>query len=68
MHKGLGVLGIGAALLLLSCQDRSVGMADLWRAQCADLGHEAGTSKMADCVSTLRGDAEADMLSAAAVY
>ena len=68
MRIGLGLLGIGAAMMLQGCQAQSVSMADTWRAQCASLGHEAGTSEMAGCVSTMRRESEADRLSAVAIY
>lgn len=55
-------------MMLQGCQAQSVSMADTWRAQCASLGHEAGTSEMAGCVSGMRRESEADRLSAVAIY
>ncbi len=68
MRVGLGFVSIAAALMLPGCQTQSVSMTDFWRSQCAQLGYEAGTRKMAVCVSEMRDEAEADMLSAVAVY
>jgi hypothetical protein len=68
MRVGLGTGGLLMAVVLQGCQAQSVSMTDFWRAQCAQLGYETGSRKMTVCVSEMRGEAEADMFSAVAVY
>lgn len=68
MRVGLVIGGLLAALVLQGCQIQTVSMTDFWRAQCAHLGHETGSRKMAVCVSEMRDEAEADMLSAVVAY
>lgn len=68
MRVGLVIGGLLAALALHGCQAQSVSMTDFVRAQCAHLGLEAGSRKMAVCVSQMRGETEADRFSAVAIY
>ena len=68
MRVSLAICGVAFALTLNGCHTQSVNMTDFWRAQCAELGMEPGSKNMTACVSHMRDEARADMLSAVANY